>query len=114
VIVGRGAAQILPVATTLRVRLVASVEDRVAVMSGELGVSSAEAARHVERTDRERARFIRDHFGKDPTDPQNYDLVLNSSYLSVAACADVVVTALHCRQAGRRTRATAGVGAPGG
>jgi cytidylate kinase len=98
IIVGRGAAQILPAATTLRVRLVADRADRIGVMSQERGLSPAEAARHVEREELERARFVREHFRKDPTDPQHYDLILNTSRFSVAACADLIMQALHLMQ----------------
>jgi cytidylate kinase len=99
VIVGRGAAQVLPVETTLRVRLVAPMEWRVVAMSQKLGVPREEAARHVERIDRERICFVRDHFHKEPTDPRQYDLVLNSSRFTVGACADLIVAALHRLQA---------------
>jgi cytidylate kinase len=95
VIVGRGAAHLLPPATTLRVRLVADQEERVLALSRRLGLTHAEAARRVAATDRERTHFIRDHFQKDPTDPQNYDLVLNTSRLTYAACAGLVIEALH-------------------
>ena len=95
VIVGRGAAQLLPPATTLRVRLLATLEDRIAVVSRERGISRTEAARYVETTDRARIRFIKDHFQKDPTDPQHYDLVLNTSRFSVAECAELILEALH-------------------
>jgi hypothetical protein len=98
VIVGRGAAHILPQASTLRVRLVGDREDRVLAMCRRLGLSHTEAARLVEVTDRERARFIREHFQKDSTDPRNYDLVLNTSRLSYAACAGLVIEALHQMQ----------------
>jgi cytidylate kinase len=99
VIVGRGAAQVLPPETTLRVRLLATLADRIAVISRERGLSQHEASLYVESQDRERIRFIKAHFQKDPSDPQNYDLILNSSRLSVAACADQIVDALHRLQA---------------
>jgi cytidylate kinase len=99
VIVGRGAAQILPVETTLRVRLVAPMEWRVGSMSQKLGVSREEATRQVERTDRERSCFVRDHFHKEPTDPRQYDLVVNSSRFTVGGCAGVIIEALHGLQA---------------
>jgi cytidylate kinase len=95
VIVGRGAAHVLPAASTLRVRLVAALPDRVAVMSQELGVGRPQAARHVEATDAERVRFIKEHFRKDPTDPQNYDLMLSTSRFTVAECAELIVEALR-------------------
>jgi cytidylate kinase len=45
-------------------------------------------------TQRERNRFVRDHFYADPTDPQNYDLVLNVSHLMAKACVDLLVAVL--------------------
>lgn len=95
VIVGRGAAQVLPVATTLRVRLVGPVEHRLATIRQQLGMSAEEATRWVAQTDEERVRFVKDYFQKDPTDPGRYDLVLNTSRFSVAECAALVIAALH-------------------
>ena len=62
VIVGRGAAFILPAATTLRVRLVAPVKERIATLSRELAISANEAVRKIGTLDRERIAFVRDHF----------------------------------------------------
>ncbi|HTM56663.1 MAG TPA: cytidylate kinase-like family protein [Pirellulales bacterium] len=102
VIVGRGAALILPPGTTLRVRLLATLEDRIAIVGRERHVSPAEAARYVETTDRARIRFIKDHFHKDPTDPQHYDLVVSTSRFSVVECADLILEALRLVQARHR------------
>ena len=96
VIVGRGAAQVLPTAVTVRVRLVGPVEDRVKAVCQRFGIPHEEAKRWVERTDSERVRFVKDHFQKDPTDPRGYDLVLNSSRFTVPECADLIIQAL-CR-----------------
>ncbi len=95
VIVGRGAAQILPPASTLRVRLVAPVERRVEWMMRERHLSQADAARQVSHTEHERARFVRDHYQKDPADQHGYDLILNTGRLSVADSAGLIVDALH-------------------
>ncbi len=86
VIVGRGSPFVLPADTTLCVRLLASRKDRIALIGRELALDPTQAAQYVETTDRERIRFIEDHFHKDPTDPQYYDLVLNSSRFSVVEC----------------------------
>ena len=40
------------------------------------------------------ARFIKDHFRKDPAEPHQYDLLLNISRWSVAKCTDQIVAAL--------------------
>lgn len=95
VLVGRGVAHILPMETTLRVRLVAPVAWRVAAMSRKLGVSAEEAAVQVAAIDRQRAQFVREHINQDTTDPSLYDLVLNSERFSVEQCVDLIVEALH-------------------
>lgn len=99
VIVGRGATQILPMETTLRVRLVGPQDARIETIRQRFGISREEARKWVERTDSERIRFIHDHFQKDPTQPCNCDLVLNSSRFPVTACADLIIEALHKLQA---------------
>lgn len=106
VIVGRGAAFILPPATTVRARLVAPLKDRTEVLQGKLGISAPEAARQVRAIDRERSDFVEDHFFKDPSDPRNYDLVLNSARLSAGQSADLILETLHCLQARAAEKAT--------
>jgi len=95
VIVGRGAAFILAAATTLRVWLVAPVEDRIVNLSRKLAISEQEAARQLGTIDRERNGFVQDHFLKDPTDARQYDLVLNTGRLSTVAAADLMIDALR-------------------
>ncbi len=95
VIVGRGAAHLLPASTTLRVRLIAPVEDRVALVTRQRGLSKHDAAKWVDDTDRERNAFIKEHFLKDPTDARHYDLLLNVSRWSVMECADLIVDGLN-------------------
>lgn len=90
VIVGRGAAHILPPETTLRVRVVASVEDRIAAVKNRLHLTQEKAAKWVAETDHQRQVFVKDFFLKDPTDPHLYDLVLNTSKWTVGDCADLI------------------------
>ena len=113
VLVGRGVAHILPVETTLRVRLVAPVAWRVAAMSRKLGVSEEEAAVKVAAIDRQRVQFVREHFNKDTTDPSLYDLVLNTERFSVEQCADLIVEALHRLQAAVAGKAPEPAALPG-
>jgi len=95
VIIGRGAAQLLSPRSTLRVSLVGEAVDRVAALGQRLGIGKPEAARKARDIERERVRFLKHHFGKDPAYPGNYDLVLNTSSLSVGECADLLLQALH-------------------
>ncbi|MEX2119402.1 MAG: cytidylate kinase-like family protein [Pirellulales bacterium] len=111
VIVGRGAAQVLPASTTLRVRLLATLEDRVRVMGRELNLSPDEAASWIATRDRERIRFVKDHFRQDPSDPQGYDLVVNTSRFAAGECAELVIRALEAMEirVGRKASAKAAV-----
>ena len=102
VIVGRGAAQMLPADTTLRVHLIAPLKERVAAMSQRLGGGAANrVARKLEQIDRDRTRFVKDYFHRDPTDLSNFDLVLNMSRLSTEDCGEIIIDALHAEQANR-------------
>jgi cytidylate kinase len=98
IIVGRGAAQILPAATTLRVRIVAPLADRIAYVQKNRGLNEAEARSWVDRTDRERDRFLRDCFRKDPADLTQYDLILNSGQFDDEQCAQIIMQALAMKE----------------
>jgi cytidylate kinase len=95
VLVGRGAAHFLPAARTLRVRLTAPLDFRVAVISRERGLSREQARRFIEKSDRERARFLREHFLADPEDSARYDLILNAARFGAVGCAELIVEGLH-------------------
>jgi len=99
VIVGRGAPHVLPVETTLRVRVIAPHARRVAWMQKCLGVSAAEAVRWVDTHDRERLRFARHHFNCNAADPLRYDLMLNSERFTAEECANLIVQAAHTLEA---------------
>jgi cytidylate kinase len=93
VIVGRGGPHVLPSATTLRVRVIASRPFRVAVVQKSQNLSAAEAQRWVDAHDRERLRFADRHFGVNAADPGLYDLMLNSERLSVEECSSLIAQA---------------------
>jgi cytidylate kinase len=99
VIVGRGAGYVLPPATTVRVRVVAPRALRVAKTERRKGVSKAEAERWVDQTDADRLLFVKSHFNRDPFDPLNYDLILNSGQYGPDECARLIVEAARMREA---------------
>jgi cytidylate kinase len=110
VIVGRGAGLLLPPATTLRVRLMAPTEDRIAMVMRQRGLTKHDAERWLESNDRERIACIKDHFQKDSADPRRYDLLLNTSRWSVMECADLILDAfgrLGSRTAGAASHTVA-------
>ena len=93
ILLGRGAGCILPVRSTLHVRFVAPLEERIAYMSQWLRLTEEEAAEQVRKRDHKRLDFINTHFHRRPSDVHQYDLVLNSSSLGEEACADLIVQA---------------------
>lgn len=98
VILGRGAAFVLPANSTLRVRLVAHIEDRIAFVCHEHRLSRSDARQFIEKIDRERTEFVQTHFRHDPADVANYDLVLNTGRMTIGECAELVVDALGAKQ----------------
>jgi cytidylate kinase len=106
VIVGRGSTWILPPQSTLRVRLVADLPDRIKAVEKRRNLSEREAAAWLRGTETERTEFLRKHFGIDPADPHHYDVVLNSSRLSVTESADVIVQTFLCLEARAGTHAS--------
>jgi cytidylate kinase len=99
VIVGRGAAQILPANVTLRVRLVGPMQERVKAVCQKLCIPKDDAKKWIKKTDDERSCFVKDYFRRDASDPRQYDLVLNSARLGVTACAELIIETLHRLQA---------------
>jgi cytidylate kinase len=110
IIVGRGANFLLPRETTLNVRLIGELNDRVAHVQKKLGLSKPEAVKWVEKTSKHRHDFVKHHFGKNVEDPLLYDLVLNTSRFSADECAEVIVAALN-RKLARRPAAAAAAAA---
>jgi cytidylate kinase len=99
VLIGRGAGCILPAATTLHVRIVAPLNDRVAYMSQYLRLPEREAAEQVRQRDKLREEFIQTHFHRQPDDVHQYDLVLNSSLLGEDVCAELITQAARAKSA---------------
>ncbi len=100
VLLGRGAGCILPAHSTLNVRLVAPLPDRVAYMSQWLRLTEEEAADQVRKRDSRRAEFISTHFHRKPSDVHQFDMVLNSSLLGEERCTDIIVQAAKAKAAG--------------
>lgn len=99
-IVGHGAAFLLPSHTTLRVSLVGDREERIAALRRSRRLDRWTAARQIDHLDREQSRFLRAHFHVDPSQSRNYDLVLNTSHWSPADCGDFILRALQHKAMG--------------
>jgi len=97
VLIGRGAGFLLPAESTLHVRVVAPLADRIAYMGQALRLSTAEATEHVRQRDARRAEFLATHFHRPPDDVHQYDLLLNSSRLGEDEAAELICHAVRAR-----------------
>jgi cytidylate kinase len=97
VLIGRGSGFILPRETTLHVRMIAPLDERIAYMSEWLRLTHDEAAEKVRVRDTRRNEFISTHFHRDPDDSHQYDLLLNASLLGEEVCAELIAQAARAR-----------------
>jgi cytidylate kinase len=104
VLVGRGAGYLLPRASTLHVRVVAPLPDRIAYMSQWLRLTEDEAAEQVRLRDSRRAEFLSTHFHRQAADVYQYDLLLNSSLLGEDLCAELIAQAARAKLFALRPR----------
>jgi cytidylate kinase len=92
VFVGRAAAAVLASErNAIHVRLVAPLESRVQEAMRQLEIGEEEARSAVEERDHGRARYHKELFGRDWSDPVNYHLVLNTEILGKQGAAELVV-----------------------
>ena len=99
VMIGRGSGFILPRASTLHVRLVAPLEERIAYMSQWQRLPVEEAAEMVRVRDERRVEFLQTHFHRRGADVHPYDMLLNTSLLGEDVCAELILTAARARMA---------------
>jgi cytidylate kinase len=98
VVVGRGAGFLLPRESTLLVRVVAPLKVRAERLAERMGVSVRTARRAARDLDRRRYQFERTMYRVDPTDPHNYDLVLDSQSLGTPIAAELIIRAVEAGQ----------------
>ncbi|MBA4187214.1 MAG: hypothetical protein C0467_04265 [Planctomycetaceae bacterium] len=97
VIVGRGAGYLLPIETTIHVRIVAPPESRIAYFAQWLRLSREEAAIEVRARDQRRAEYLTS-LGGDPTDLTAYDMVVNAQRLGIEGTAQFIGWAVRTKQ----------------
>jgi cytidylate kinase len=97
ILLGRGAGFLLPRRSTLHVRLIAPLPDRVAYMSQWLRLTEEEAAEQVKKRDHRRTDFLSTHFHRKPNDVHVYDMILNTSMFGEERSADLIVAAAKAK-----------------
>jgi len=94
IFVGRGAHLILPRDRVLAVRIICSDKYRIRRLADIIDVEEREAEKLLQRMDQEQRAFFKKAFGKKDASPYEFDLVINSDFISgPQAAADVVAQA---------------------
>ena len=86
------------VAHVLKVRVVASMEKRAAIVMREENLSEADARHFIQKVDKGRIKWTKSLFGVDPSDVNLYDLVLNISRFGVSDAADLICQSAKMKQ----------------
>jgi cytidylate kinase len=95
VLVGRAAVAVLGQRSdALHVRLVAPAAHRAMVISERLGIDADAAAREIKEVDGYRARYHKQWYDREWTDPRNYHLTLNTEWLGIDRSAEIIVGAI--------------------
>jgi len=94
VIVGRGANFILPPNDIFAVRVIAPLEVRIKNVAMAYRVPSEEAKKRIIHRESRRKAFVRQSFHADISDPNNYDMTINTGKVSIEAAAEAVIGAV--------------------
>lgn len=99
VLVGRAATAVLAGEhDAIHVRLVAAKSHRIEVVAARLGVDRPTAEGEIDKTDANRARYHREYYGRDWSDPTHFHLILNTGVLGNQGAAGIIIT--RARQLG--------------
>ena len=93
VVLGRGGNFIAREYGGLHVRVVAPFLVRAGYTAQYEGYSMYEARERVRKFDKDRKEFIKQYFGKDASNANYYDLVVNTTYLSIDQARDIIIQA---------------------
>ena len=85
------------VSHVLRVRIIAPLEYRVAMVQDSLKLGPAEALAYVQKMDQDRARWTQYLYGVGCGDPTQYDLVLSLERMDIREACEVIAHAAQMR-----------------
>jgi len=102
VIVGRGGqAELKDYPNVLNVRVIADSETRIARIEQDSKVGRHQAVKMLKQSDKEQAEYVKHFFLMDISDPELYDLVINTSRISPDVAANLIVQAVRRRRGGK-------------
>lgn len=97
ILLGRGAGLFLPRNVCLRIHLVADEEVRLHRCMERLKLDRAAAGKKVQQIDTSRKAFVKDYFGAILSDPNNTDMIFNTTATPIEACADAAILLAKAR-----------------
>jgi cytidylate kinase len=96
VIVGRGSQVLLAtLRDVLHVRIVAPLERRIAYVVQREGLDWDAAQTRIQQKDRQRERYLQNHYHQSSEDPHLYDLVLNTGVIDLDSIVEIITLALE-------------------
>jgi len=95
IILGRGGNFITPFEDGLHVRMIAPFLVRVRNTAAYEHLNVYQARELVTRKDRNRKSFVMEYFQKNPSNPNYYDLVMNTEKMNIEQAAEIVVAAFR-------------------
>lgn len=92
VILGMGGSVLLAgFPGTIHVRVIASETTRLNLIVRQYRITADEAVEVLNIADRKHRKFVRTVYGADITNPEQFDLILNTDRLSVDECVDSII-----------------------
>ncbi len=88
---GRGVQFILPREKGLTVRIVAPLDQRIESIMERAQINRIKAERYIRNQDAGRREFVRHHFQQDITNPELYDLVINTKSCTCVDAVGIIV-----------------------
>lgn len=98
VIVGRGAGFILPRESTLHIRVIAPLRERVAWMRQQNRLTHEQARELVLETDKRRHQLFDSLIRDQSQESSLYDMLLNSSQLGETGCEELILKAFELKK----------------
>lgn len=98
IIVGRGANYILQQEGTFRVRIIAPLESRIRNVMDDRKYDRAQAEQYVVKKENDHKAFVRKYFNADVTDPQQYDIIINTGSVTIQGGAEAIKAAFKLRK----------------
>jgi len=90
VVVGRGGNFILRPEKRFSIRVTAPMDVRVQNIAQAFDVPAAKAKNRIKDREEKRKAFIKKSFHKDVRNPLHYDMLLNTGFMSINDCTDMI------------------------